>query len=231
MKTLLNDRFAPVTHVWGFLEHPKVQLTERFSTWLQSRTSHTTCESGDTTLPTALRKLEPLNTPRTLLMSTDSDWCAVFISGYGGPQSAIGYMSQSIPCRGVLVHCIRNTYDENTHSGKLGSLQFNLYSKEPQEFLNCERSIALINEGRRWRFVADGRVQPYEQLHLYLTPRIRDRFSDTVLESYCASLGIRLFDEDYYGPHYALWYSKASIPVSSLPRTYEDAQKSLMPKL
>src|SRR5262249_22196208 len=34
----------------------------------------------------------------------------------------------------------------------------------------------------------------------YKAKRIRDRFTDDLLEEYCLALGIRLFDAEFYGP-------------------------------
>lgn len=47
--------------------------------------------------------------------------------------------------------------------------------------------------------MAQGEVQPYEQTENYGKRKIVDRFTPEMLESYCAALGIELFNPGFYG--------------------------------
>jgi hypothetical protein len=60
--------------------------------------------------------------------------------------------------------------------------------------------MAAANDGGKWVFYASGTPQPFEEPERYKERRIRARFTDEMLERYCAALGISLFDEHFYGP-------------------------------
>jgi hypothetical protein len=76
---------------------------------------------------------------------------------------------------------------------------FDLFAPEPRAWLNYERSVGVINDGR-WTFVSEGTVQPFESIERYAAKRVRDRFDAELLEKYSAALGIRLLDPTFYGP-------------------------------
>jgi hypothetical protein len=74
-----------------------------------------------------------------------------------------------------------------------------LYGPNNTDWLNRIRSISVANDVSGWEFVAQGEVQPYEQTENYGKRRIVDRFTPEMLESYCAALGIELFNAGFYG--------------------------------
>jgi hypothetical protein len=87
LKTLLNDKFAPLTFQAGFVEAPLENTLEVFLKWqseigteFDRQPQH---ERLVGLLPQALARLEPLTTPPTkvLLMETRSQWTAFFDNG------------------------------------------------------------------------------------------------------------------------------------------------------
>jgi hypothetical protein len=57
----------------------------------------------------------------------------------------------------------------------------------------------VSNDVSGWEFTATGDVQSYEQTENYQKRTIVDRFTADMLESYCAALGIELFNPAFYG--------------------------------
>ena len=80
-----------------------------------------------------------------------------------------------------------------------GAVVFTLYGPEHDDWTNRIRHIAVTNDVSGWEFTAQGDVQPYEQTENYRKRKIADRFMPDMLESYCAALGIDLFNPRFYG--------------------------------
>lgn len=205
MKSLLGGELAPITYAWGFIEAPLQSVRDAFHKWRSALYKNVTTLSFRSSLREALLQLQPLTVPprKELLMETSSSWTAYFdnsIQG-GDPFPPISYMAEYLKCRSLAVTCVPHTLksEDKDAKGTYGAVQFELFAPEPTEFLNYERSISAANDGGHWVFNATGTVQPYEKLAQYQAPRIRDRFTPEMLEEYCASLGIKLFDGDFYG--------------------------------
>jgi len=198
MKLLLDNKYAPLTFSWGFLEAPFETVTHAVKVWknklhLQFETKQV---GGD--LEHTLLQLEPLSTPsqRTLWLKTQSTWTAFFNNSLIGADSAspISYLSNLIKCRGVAVSCRPHIKAK----GLFGSCKFQLFSPDQKNFLNYERSLAATNDGGKWVFVSTGTIQPYERPEQYNNNKIANRFNPEMLEEYCAALGIKLFDTNFY---------------------------------
>lgn len=209
MKSLLDGRMAPLTYSWGFLETDLEILKASLKRW--SRISYRPslpCAIREIPVPAdlaeSLRLLEPL-TPtgaRELWLETASGWIGGFDNGLRG-DPPIEYLSKTVGCRGIKVSSCPNAYDAETNKGTYGGVAFSVYSPaaRPGQIHNCERSVHAVNDAGRWRFEAFGDVQPYEEIEQYKARRVRDRFTPEMLERYCAAIGIRLFDPDFYcGP-------------------------------
>jgi hypothetical protein len=80
-----------------------------------------------------------------------------------------------------------------------GAVMFTIYSSQKTDWLNRERSVGVMNDGGVWKFWAEGRVQPFEELERYGSRRLRDRFTYDMLNRYCLALGLCPFDETFYG--------------------------------
>jgi len=96
--SLFQNRFAPVTFRFGFVEAPFSVLCDAFQNWFQTvDTKHavrTAFHAMTAQLEEAVLRLEPLTTPpdRYLLVETTSNWTAIFANGLRGNDvaSAVG---------------------------------------------------------------------------------------------------------------------------------------------
>lgn len=230
MKALLDNRFAPLTHAWGFLEVPFQQAVDEAVRWTKSIFSKVDILHFELPLADALCSLEPLITPprKKLLLSTKSNWVAYFDNGINGgdPSSFVGYLSQHLKCRGLAVTCIPHTISSNQRDekGTYGAVRFELYAPEKREWLNLERSITAMNDKGEWIFETTGSVQPFEKIERYKAKAVKDRFTAELLEEYCAALGIRLFDEDFYGPTGLLIKICDPLPPDFIPISLAEAR-------
>ena len=205
MKYLLDNKLAPLTFNWGFLEAPVDAVNAAYVRWQKKILQSVKVSTIDLPLADALRLLEPLDTgsQRVLLLSTKGRWTACFDNGArgGNPSTFVGELSQQMKCRGVTCGSVPNTLTK-ADVGKLGTwgaVKFTLFAPEERDYLNIERSVSVINDVRGWTFNSVGKVQDFEQIDRYGARKIADRFTSEMLEDYCRALGINLFDENFYG--------------------------------
>jgi hypothetical protein len=208
MKLLLDDRFAPMTSRVAFFEAPLRVLGEAFfqrvRSFISPLLSRVRLQSLREPFPDVLLRLSPLTEIplRTLLLATDSAWTAYFDNYVRGPQpiSALLHLCPSLGCRGLAVTCIPDTLagQPKGAKGRWGGVQFEFFGPELRQQFNYIRAIFAINDGYRWEFGASGEVQPFEKPEYYTARRIRDRFTAEMLEEYCAALGVRYFDPEFY---------------------------------
>lgn len=230
MKTLLDNRLAPLTHAWGFLEAPFQQVVDEAVRWTKSIFSKVDVVHFELPLAEALSRLEPLITPprKKLLLSTKSDWVAYFDNGINGgdPSSFVGHLSQQLKCRGLAVACVPHTVSGNQgdEKGTNGAVRFELYAPEKREWLNLERSITAVNDKGKWVFETKGSVQPFEKIERYKAKAVKDRFTAELLEEYCTALVIRLFDQDFYGPSGVLLKIVDPLPPDFTPISLAEAR-------
>lgn len=208
MKTLLNDRFSPLTHQIGFLEATFENTLEVFLKWQSEIGAELgRCPGSEIftgSLEEALLRLEPLTTPPTkvLLIETHTRWTAFFDNGLrvSDPESQVGHLCTIIPCRGVVAHCApdRSHLEGRDALRIYGIVSFQIFVAHQTQWLNQERAIVAMNDGGTWLFSATGVEQPFEEPEKYKARHIADRFTDEMLARYCDALGIKLFDEAFY---------------------------------
>lgn len=204
MRSLLNEQYAPLTYQIGFLEADFETVSRAYLNWRKALQPELKTFSADESLASALVQLEPLTTPSTkeLLISTRSRWTAFFSNGLRScdPESPIGHLCTLIPCKGVVVHCVRDrsTVTDREALRVYGAVSFTLFSPYATEWLNQERYICAMNDGGKWVFLVQGEPQWFEHPEQYTAREISQRFTPAVLEEYCLALGIRLFDDSFY---------------------------------
>lgn len=205
MYELLQGRFAPLTFSVGFLEMSLEAVARAYVAWTKSNHGRVDVRPVEGDLAGVLRELEPLTMPprRKLLLATQSGWTAYFDNGTFGPdpRTPVSYLAEQLHCRGMMATNVPHTLHTQTGNarGTYGAVMFELFGPEPGVFLNFERTVCVTNDGGPWRFEAEGEVQPFEETAQYAARRIRDRFTPAMLERYCLALGVRLFDERFYG--------------------------------
>ena len=206
MKALLGNRFAPITFTWGFVEAPFDQFSRSFVDWQESL-GKIESHAFRAPLSRSLSSLEPLTTPldRYLLTETRSRWSAIFSNGLrvNDVHSPVAYLPTVLQCRGLEIRCVP---DRSNRAGAkregfqiYGAVTFSLYGPIKTQWLNTIRYVSVTKDVGGWEFAAEGEVQPYEQTANYMKRRIDSRFTPEMLETYCAALGIELFNPSFYG--------------------------------
>ena len=227
MKALLDNRLAPVTFTWGFVERPFSSVSEPFIQWQTDLDAkfgtRTELRSFRAPLSESLLRLEPLTTPqdRYLLAATPSGWSAIFANGLrtNDVQGPASYLPTILRCHGLEIACVP---DRSARAGTdgiqiYGALKFALYGPDKRDWGNTVRSISLTNDVGGWRFATEGEVQPYEQVENYRRRKVVDRFSAELLDAYCSALGIDLFSPGFYGEQCVLSHTKNRAPGTQGP--------------
>jgi hypothetical protein len=230
MKTLLSDRFAPITSAIGFLRLGVDEAAVVLNEWRRGHVDEVESTDLDVGFPECLHALEPLTggvRPRELLVDASNGWTAYFDCSLRGTDavSTIGYLSRKVHCQGLAVTTVPHTVGlRGVKSGQLGSLQFEMFGPDRTEFLNYVRTVALAFDGGRWVFEASGAEQWFEELDRYKARRVRDRFTSEMLERYCRALDLDVFDPGSYGPRAVLFRSRVSVPANAYVMSLKEAQ-------
>lgn len=216
MKTLLSDRLAPVTSRIGYLRLPLQDAAEGLAAWRRRLYPRAETRPVRGSLPELVARLEPLtggSRPRELLLATRSpEWTAYLDCSLAGTDAdtAVGQLCLDLGCTGLTVTTVPHTVGTGLEDpGRYGAVQMSLYGPLRTGFLNQVRTLSVAHNGSRWRFDADGTPQDFETPDAYARRRIRDRFTSDLLDRYCAALGVRPFDETFYGPDAVLVTSDA----------------------
>lgn len=224
---LLDDRLSPTTTRIGFLRLTLPQAAHGLAAWLRTLYPQVTVTEVSGDLESLVHRLEPLvlgAAPKDLLLRTRGEWTAYLDNSALGtdPIGLIGYLSEELRCDGLAI-------DAQPHQPprRNGGMQFELFGPERGEFLNTVRAVSVTADGNKWRFVAFGEVQPFERTEAYAARRIRDRFTVDMLAEYCAALGIRPFDEDFYDGSGVLVDSKMPLPRGIQTMTLTEARRRL----
>jgi hypothetical protein len=232
MRTLLEERFAPITSSPGYLRLPLERAVGALAGWRRSLgISVSVADVGDP-FPHALRSLEPLvggAYPRELLVEASDGWTAYFDCGLRGTDAVpvIGHLTRRVGCDGLAIASIPHTAGTDVAKGRLGSVQFQMLGPADTDFLNYVRVVAVDHDGRDWVFTEHGPQQPFEDPEAYRNARMRDRFTSGMLERYCRALGLDVFNPDSYGPKAALVVSDVPVPPGALVKSLQEAQEWL----
>jgi hypothetical protein len=231
MKALLNNERAPVTFGGGFVEISFSKYCDAFTSWWKLLEIEFETFSFEAELKEAMLRLEPLQTPqnRYLITETRSNWTAIFSNSRGGTDvtSAVSHLCKVLGCRGVEIGCSPSLTIREANKTSIVSYaatSFTLNGPHETEWLNEIRHVSAMKDGGPWKFFQRGEVQPFEQVEHYENKHIRDRFTPDMLESYCAALGIRLFDGTFYGPKSFLVHQLTRFPSTSPKMTFQEAQ-------
>jgi hypothetical protein len=238
MNALLNNKFVPLTYQVGFLEATLEDSLDVFLKWQfeigKQFNRQPRFERLVVPLQKALTLLEPLTTPPTkvLLMETHSRWTAFFNNGLrmSDPESPIGHLSRILPCRGVAVHCSPDrSQAKNAQALRIyGIVSFRMFVPHETNWVNQERAVVAMNDGGSWLFSASGTQQSFEEPENYNSTRIADRFTCDMLERYCNALGIRAFDDNFYGLKGASIGTVQKLPPGAPVMSLEEARSHIV---
>jgi hypothetical protein len=193
---LLGGTFYPITSCFGFLEADldSVVAADKKGRLAGGKYGVSPIKG---TFPEMLNRLLPLTGPllRNIWVRTSGPWTAYFdnfVNG-GDPYGPICHGAREIKCKGIM---ILNSPQTPT---SWGGARFTIFGPKGPPWGNIVREISAINDEGRWDWTASGKVQPFEEVSRYGARRIKDRLTPEMLERYCAALGIRAFDGDFYG--------------------------------
>lgn len=229
MLTLMAEEFAPTTSAIGFLEAPIEVVAEALLRWRGQQYSKVRGEWLLEDVRRTIPRLQPLTggvRPRELLVE-GGEWTTYFDCGIQGTDavSTVGHLTRFLKLQGIAIRSVPDTRGLKVENpGRCGSVQFELFGPLQTEFLNYVRTVSVSHDGRRWRFDATGTIQDFEDVAAYSARNVKDRFNSQALSRYCESLGVRPFDEEFYGRRSFLVTSSAKIPRGGLSLGYKEAQ-------
>ncbi len=211
MRTLLDERLAPITSAIGFLDRPAAEVAGWVREWWSRFHAGVAVHPVPEALPAALTRLEPLTVgavPRLLVVEVDSPrWGCALFDGHLPSSDVfhpVAYLARTLPGSGLAVRVVPNTHGlPGVETGRLGAVQFELTGPLPTGWLNYVRSVsvtALDPRPHSWRFRAVGTEQWFEEVEAYRAPVKRDRFTSAMLERYCRALDLEVFDPATYRP-------------------------------
>lgn len=234
MRTLLDERFAPITSSIGFLAVPLQQAVDGWVSWHADLGHRTRVTPLHEPLPEALSRLLPLTNsdrPRELLVQVRGGWCAYFDCLMRGtdPLSIIVVLAPQLRCQGLVVESAApRAARGGRRRGSGPALGFSMFAPTPtSDFGNTLRSESAVNDGSHWRFSTHGAEQPFEDIAQYRAPRVAQRFTSDMLERYCRNLGLDVFNPDAYGPAAALLQTKVGWSWRRRTASLAEAQQSL----
>ncbi len=217
--TLCGDQFAPVTWAMGFLRAPLDVVTDALQSWRRDIHGSAQADRRLGGLREHVLELEPLTggvMPRELVVATQNpEWTALFGCGIQGGDavSTVGHLSRTLQCQGLALRSI-------AHRAR----QFEMFGPIRTDFLNYVRTISVTRDGGRWRFDAAGTVQDFEEVEAYSRTRVAERFTPPMLADYCAAVGLRPFEEDFFPGPSVLVRNPAVPPPGGLVLSIRDAQ-------
>lgn len=234
LKALFNNARAPVTFGGGFIETSFSQYCNAFTSWWKQLEIEFETVSIEADLREAMLRLEPLQNPqnRYLITETHSHWTAIFSNSRGGSDitSAVSHLCKVLGCHGVDIQCSPSLIKRKGNKTSIvcyAATSFTLCGPHETDWINDIRHVSARKDGGPWKFFQRGDVQSFEQVEQYKNKHIRDRFTPEMLESYCAALGIRAFDETFYGTRSFLVHQLTNSPSTSPRITFQEAHAGL----
>ncbi|MDR1290177.1 MAG: hypothetical protein LBK06_03150 [Planctomycetaceae bacterium] len=223
---LCNGYFVPTTNSWGFIKCNLNSLVDTYRVW---NVNLQDVANGTGGVRDVLERIDPINYTKAAFLETQSEWTAVF-ENRGIESNIIGYLSEKLRCLGVRVCICEHTYTGGL-TGQCGAIQMEIFSfnllKESRNREEVTRAIYLqVDDDDKWIFGESGNPLPFENTTIYKKRRIKERFTEELLISYCEKLGIRLLDEDFYGGHYSIFYSQYYDALQTEQTTYDQYHKT-----
>jgi hypothetical protein len=82
---------------------------------------------------------------------------------------------------------------------------FSVYNDdESGAVLNCIRYVSVEYDRMKWTMQQGGDPLSFEDVHAYRAKTVRERLTPVLLARYAAANGMRVFEQEYYGPVHRL---------------------------
>jgi hypothetical protein len=194
VERLLGGSSSPIGWSVQFLDAP---LDAVVAAALEVRRGSSVRTQAGLGYPTSLAALLPFEAPWTReLLHPCGGWTAYLNNGVnGGDSSAIG----PALARAMNVRCVVADHAPRYGPGHQGT-QLEVFGPEGTPPLMYERVLSATATDGRWEWHDDGEPLPFEDTGRYTARRVRDRFDRALLVQYLLALGIRVDDDDVYGP-------------------------------
>lgn len=221
-RLLFGGRWMPLTRALTFIEGTLDEVVEAWMGWrgtaVLNRTGYPMRVRpirGD--LEQQLRQLLPFVGPmsRKTLFTPTADpipdaavpggpWVCVLNDNWvaGGAKDAAGGLTPR-GLRAITVESSPSSLDVEKNTGFYGLHRLGVHWHDPTEkFGTGGRSIGIaqFENIRTWNFVDHGEPLPFEDTRHYTAKKVQDCFTQQLLIRYCAALGLRPFDADFYAP-------------------------------
>jgi hypothetical protein len=152
------------------------------------------------------------NQPKTRTAFIDNGWRGT------DPVSAMSVLSKKLNCPAIRVMYVPHTMPSKVTRdtvGNYGAIIFTVYAAEGS-FNSYRRTIYVANDVGKWKFGQSGEPYSFEDLSLYTTKKIRDRFKLETLKEYLKNLGLSPFERN--------WFLSSGKPVTLITKTGVGAQ-------
>lgn len=208
MHALLDNRFAPTTHMIGFFRASMTDVRDALRLWRQRLGRLVSIDDLQLPLENVLNLVSPTPSDHVidqeLVVQTQGEWTAYFNNGHRGTDalSPVGHLTRVHQWEGLIIKAIPHDYPD----GSMGSTQLILYDAliGRGALTNTRRAIYCTYDGDRWRFGTSGKQQSFERSDQYSARQVRHRFTVDLLAEYCRSMGLFPFDPEFYSSRSAL---------------------------
>lgn len=192
--------------IW-FVDAPLDAVAEAGIEWLGALGGRRFVPLDGARLPDMLAALEPWAMPswKQIWVQTDSRWTAIFSQGSDIPTQPV--LGRRLGCRSLRTHHAPRVI-RHGRTVSHGDCAFWF-----DDGRGSSRTIQASFQSR-WVWHLSGEPLPFESIEAYSARRIPDRFTLERLNTYCAALGIRRADPDFYLPRALL----VEQDISSWPR-------------
>jgi len=184
----------------AFLEVPLLSVQETFVAWKKSLGWEPEVEPICLPLREAARLLPPTAIPpsRYLWLKTASSWVAQFSNSVTlDPHSPTTYLCRRMSCRGLALQYA--PFGGPGDRRRMGFAGFTLYGPGTGNWDSIIRAIQVSSEGEE-AFSVSGQVQDFEDVGKYELSNVRERLTLEMLREYAGAMGLRPFEDEFYGP-------------------------------
>lgn len=215
MLTLLNEEFFPVTGQFGVVRAPAEDLVDAAGQelcWrLPGGSTAASVEVSEVSgslqeiLSAFGRSEKILWEPTSVLVVECGSWSAWFENSPAshktwkpmGPREFLGVTVGSIFAKETSA---RSPLERlMAKGGRQGRVHFHVNPSEHDGGCHARRLVEARYAAGSWVWTESGGCLPFEDTTRYGHEVIRQRLTSLMLNEYCNELGIRPFDEDFYG--------------------------------
>lgn len=217
MLTLLDEKYYPVTSKFGFVRESVATVAESYASdfvrhkaWFRDDVR---CTSRDVAGPLA-HMLEDFGATEQLLSVTNSvllvecgEWVACFENGPRVHSTWGRFAPRDLAALNVTVasSLTKEYHPESaldlvfSKRGRDGKVAFHLDVPEGVPSAYSRRLLASQFVNREWVWTESGESLSFEEAKRYRREVVRERLTSLMVDAYCKELGIRPFDEEFYG--------------------------------